>query len=325
MIAPSRCTLSDLFESRYRPQRLLGKKPATVALYRESIRLLERYAARPLFVDDLTDELLADFAEHRLTVGGSRGTNAAPTVNKYLRHLRAVWNYAYRKRSKLGFDDLHEPDVACVPEKKPQPKAWTVEQVSQILRAAAQERGEIAAVPADAWWLALLLTVYDSGGRITAVMSARWSDLNVETRTLRLRAEHQKQGEDQLILLHVDTLRCLLRLWTHGKKPDEMLFRWDRDPQRNWVALRRHYKRILHRAELPTSRKDLFHKLRRTNATQTTLVAGRAAATEQLGHSSGALLKFYLDSEQMPAADAADRIARPLLPDLAPRQRLLFE
>ena len=79
---------------------------------------------------------------------------------------------------------------------------------------------------------------------------------------------------------------------------------------RVWV-LTAGLKRILTRAGLPTSERDLWHKIRRTFATQVNAKAGIAMAQTLLGHSSPAITQRYIDPTQCPENNQAEYLASP--------------
>ena len=78
------------------------------------------------------------------------------------------------------------------------------------------------------------------------------------------------------------------------------------------MALERRYRKILKRAGLPSGARDLFHKIRRTNATYTADSAGEEAAQKQLGHSHiGLTRKSYIDPRLLKRDQNADALPRP--------------
>jgi hypothetical protein len=64
-------------------------------------------------------------------------------------------------------------------------------------------------------------------------------------------------------------------------------------------------------AGLPHGQYDLFHKLRRTNATAVCEAAGEEATMRQLGHSSMSVTRRYIDTSKLSAPRIVDSMRRP--------------
>ena len=79
-------------------------------------------------------------------------------------------------------------------------------------------------------------------------------------------------------------------------------------------SIRRTYDKILDGAGLPASRRDKFHKLRRTVASHIAAEKGLHAASEYLGHQSILTTKRYVDPMMLPDADMSD-VLEGMLPD----------
>jgi integrase len=77
-------------------------------------------------------------------------------------------------------------------------------------------------------------------------------------------------------------------------------------------------------AGLPIAGDKPFHRFRRTSATQVKKGAGRASATEQLGHSDPRVTDLYLDAEELGASRGCDQTPDIDVPALE-RQLRLFE
>ena len=80
-----------------------------------------------------------------------------------------------------------------------------------------------------------------------------------------------------------------------------MVFFWPWDPpdeygHRNWCTLRARFLReILGPAGIDPADRQIMHAFRKATATQVRKAGGNA--TEQLGHSSAAVTKHYIDAE----------------------------
>ncbi len=62
---------------------------------------------------------------------------------------------------------------------------------------------------------------------------------------------------------------------------------------------------ILRSAGLPCTRRDMFHKFRRTTATQIAMVAGESLASQHLGHEDASTIKRYIDPRFTSQTDLA--------------------
>lgn len=168
-----------------------------------------------------------------------------------------------------------------------------------------------AASPTEGWGTAedtaLLLTCYDTGARIEALLGAKREDV-IDGR-LHLDASLDKELTEHNPRLHEQTLTAIAEL--PPGEPDDPLFAWPHSL--DW--LRKRLKVILKAAGLPHGRRDLFHRFRRTTATQTAKVAGLTTASEVIGHANSDTTKnHYIDETQMLRAQAVDFLPRPDLP-----------
>lgn len=316
MIAPARLSLSDLI-ALYTTEELVGRSPATAEQYAQAARLFTQHLGRPAYVDDLTKPVLSDFRAARFSAGKSPAT-----CNKDQRHLAALANYAWNEG--LG----HEPPrkLRALAEPTREPIAWSLDELSAQLTVAGGLTGFIGTTPRSLFWPALLLTCYDSGGRIAAVMKARAEDFSPREGILLLRSENQKQRAEQRVRLSPQTAEVLDRLLDLYAA---CLFPWPYDSDGNYRILRKHYRReILAPANLPRGRRDLFHKLRRTTATGLANATDEETARAQLGHSHISVTRRYLDRSKMrQTIQAADVLPRPALPGAVlagERQHRLF-
>jgi len=297
-------SLRALYEASYRPLRHLGKSKATIAETRCQLNVFDKFfaerlasqqaASRPASIDDLSDELLADAMAWQI----DRGRSVA-TANKLYRVLKSLWRFARKKRLLESL-----PELDPIPEEKREPRTWTLADYEAILTAADALVGYVGELPAALWWRALLLTVVNTGGRISAVMAIRLVDVDLARREILLRAHNQKQRCDQRFELQptvVVALRAIGAGDPHGDTR-EFLFPWPLDcgnEGRQWRSLRRHYRRLLDAAGLPSGRRNLFHNLRAFTATILADAKGEEFARDYLGHSHASVTRRYLDRAQM--------------------------
>jgi integrase len=291
-------SVREFFETVYSPLKLGGRAQTTRKRYRDAIRKLSAHLGREAMLADLSDEMVSALMGSL----ADRGL-APPSVNAIRKKLCALWTLAAKKRRVDTW-----PDVAPWPEFKRLPNSWDLDEIEAILTAASQTQGAYAEIPAGQWWLALLLTLFDTSLRIGAALKIRRADLNLETRQVLVRAETQKQKADQRFRLSHETIAVLRRIDSRR----ELLFPWPKCEGSLYNA----YGRILAQAGLPNGPKDKFHRLRRTGATLLTKAAGRAVATEHLGHSGARVTEAYIDESKLDEVGACDLLPRPALPVL---------
>jgi integrase len=307
----------DLFTDAYVPLRLGGCSRNTKSGFFAAIRGLERYwhskaperVAEKLPLGEwnklLTAGYLAELIEKR-----SRATR-----NKHLRHLLAVWNFGRELADEIATETGEHPGLFRLPlslefvkEDTDAPECWSQEEFARLLVAAAETKGYIGDCPARYWWPSLILLAYSTGVRIEALMQIRSADLDLTTRWVIVRGRTQKDKEGQPFSLQEDTCGVLARM-----KPErnELVFG---DWPFSIRTLTEHYREIIKRAGLPDTRKDLWHKLRRTFGTEVARSAGEIVAQTLLGHSHISVTRRYIDPKKLDKPSAADLIRPPSLP-----------
>jgi integrase len=311
--AAGRLTIDSLYRDRYRPIRQLGCSLETVHQYEQLLRHLNRFVrerfgdqAAVAYADELCDEWIAGYLDWRMRTDGI----VAPTANKDLRQINALWKFASRKR--LSTASRFESDLSRLDEPKQIKRAWPVEKFSTILASAAQEVETLGGVPGSKFWSALLLGNYDLGVRITPLMLLRTADIDLDAATVLVRFDSQKQRADQLFQITPQTVEVWRAIWAADRK---LFFRdlWPLDPDGYWRRLRWRYKRILRRAGLDATRDDLFHKIRRTTGSHIWRERGIAAAQKHLGHSHPRVTQVYGDPEITQEILTAAGLPRPTL------------
>lgn len=305
-------SLRGFFETVYFPRRLAGRSQATVSDYRSCIATLERFwnrrlseqmaESRPLDLGDLSDDLLAG-AMAALVMG----KRANGTANKLLRSIRAIWSMAVK--------DGHLARLThCTPYPvvKREPVCWSLEEVGLILEAAAGLPGQVGEVPARYWWPALLLLAYNCGGRIDAIMAtpSDATHLDLEAGWILIPGDKQKQKSDQRFDLFPETVAALRLI-----EPQQYLTifgAWIFDRRgRGWRALTRGLRRILKRAGLPSTKRDLFHRFRRTTLTFVAAESDEATAQQIGGHSAPSVTRGYIDKRYLKVTSLRDILPVP--------------
>jgi integrase len=304
-------TVWDFFHDIYRIYHPRLKSRNSVGQYESAIRVVDRYwrskgNAGPVCVSDLSAELVLGAASS--LVRDPKAPRSPATANRLISTIAAIWREAAKRSGAPPVpDDLPEYDVP-----KRAPVAWSPEELAKMLAEAAKESGYIGPVPASSWFSALLLFVYWTGARITAVMSTRVAALDVQTCTVKIDAEHQKHNADGTYDLPRDLVECLQSFGAEARGLQTLFGDWPYDRgQVGWRALNRRLEKVLIRAGLPTTRRDKFHKIRRTFATQITAKRGIAVAQQMLGHSTLKVTEAYVDPRFVPRPKATEILDAP--------------
>lgn len=266
-------TLQEFFLSTYRPLRLRGRSANTSRLYGCTIRAYGRWLEREPVLGDLDDLTISRYLEHRASCRSPYTAEKERTQLLALAHLAFV-----RGVIKV---------MPCVPPSPlPDriPVAWSVEQLSSLMRAAAETPGFVGSVPAGIWFSALLRVLWESAERVGAVLACAPADFSPPR--LYVRAENRKGGKrDRYYTLSPQT--CALVSQAAGTS---RLFEWPGCASHLWQR----FKKIVSRAGLNSGRDSAFHALRRSAASHYEAAGGDAAAL--LDHSSRRITRrWYLD------------------------------
>jgi len=126
-------TIRELYYDRYKPLRLAAASEASHLEYRSALNNLRAYAGHDPTLTELCDELIEGLLAWMISSGRSPAT-----ANKTRAHLLAIWRFACKRQLIAA-----APDVPRLKEPQRVPRAWLDTEISQILRAAGQERGQV--------------------------------------------------------------------------------------------------------------------------------------------------------------------------------------
>lgn len=303
--------LIAFFNDVYRIYHPSLRSRNTVSQYESVCRVLDRHNrerhGRPAVTCDLSAELILGSAARLVNDCG----RSPATGNRVIRTAAAMW----REAAKRGYAArLPDEPLPQYDEPKRLPVAWKPDEFRRVLEATELETGYVGPIPAASWFLGLELFVFWTGARISAVMSVKVADLDATENTVRIDADSQKHRADGLHDLPPD-LVDLLGSWGLRERGVGTLFGdWPFDRgQPSWRALNRRLAAILKRADLPATRRDMWHKIRRTHATQITAKKGIAVAQKMLGHSSSKVTERYVDPTQVPRDRATEILDSPMV------------
>ncbi|MDM4014677.1 tyrosine-type recombinase/integrase [Roseiconus lacunae] len=280
-------TLSTLLDDHYIPARLVGKSKNTIRLYRVCIRNFSKWLGRDAVVADLTTQTIGKYLQHSI-----ENTSLSPhTIEKEAAEFRAFSTFCARRGWLRSCPDI--PSINCP---KRVPEAWTDEELVRLMNACENAVGDVGSVPASHWWPALVSLIYDCGERISAVLSIEKTDIGSDG-WLTVRGEYRKgKTRDKRYKLRPETLERIHRM----KVTSGAVFAWPMHP--NYIYTR--FDEILKAAGLPATRRDKFHKIRRTTASNFEAAGGNA--TRLLDHTDRRTTEAYLDPRALKEIHPAD-------------------
>jgi integrase len=293
-------TLRSHFEKHYLPERLTGARAQTICEYRIVLKKLNAHVGRDIRLKELSDALMADFLKALLDKGRS-----PVTANKYRAMIFAVW----RDAADAGLI-RRGPRLRKLRQPRNAPDAWSVDELRSIFQAAAAFNADAwyGPMPVPHWWVAALQVVYETAIRRRSLLAIRPENIELRHGTLYVAGEDMKDGDGQEYQLSRGAVAAVGRIWHPRRK---FIFWCDLSVSEAAFANRveRDFKRILAAAGVARSRRrglTLWHKLRRSTATQLAAHEGIAAATTLLGHSTEVVTAKYIDKSLLPRRDAAD-------------------
>lgn len=307
-------SLLQFFEDVYaKKPTVAGGSPTSAPTIRNDVHNVAKYyraavADRPVMLSDMSAELIEGAMAWMLRRGRSPAT-----ANKLRRNLVALWHHAYRR----GFLERPPLDVPTCKELRKDPEAWSIDEFNGLLEAASRRPGKVGGAVASTWWRALLLTCYGTGARIDVLMRTPADCFDADARTLVLKAELQKQKADQLQKLQRPTAEALAKLDAAGRGLATLFEDWPYDRrQRQWAALNNGLRRIIVDAGLRPSpnqvtRRDLWHRIRRTFGSYVAAKGGPHLAQSLLGHSSLSVTARYLDPRIVHTKSADEVLPEP--------------
>jgi len=279
-VADVQGTLEQIFHSDYLPERTRIGSAQTIRQYGRCLRLFGEYLERPATLDDLTDKMVGSFLRWLVRDGGVR----AVTANGYVKQVKALWNWAAKKRLVPMF-----PTVDDLPVAKPMPMAWPEDELRLLVEHCRGLNGTIGEFSAADVWLAFHLIIWDGGERTGAMLELRWDWLDWKTGVLAVPGDFRKGGRESMLYpLKPETVRVLRRFYD---PKDEIIFAMLLPMWRFYAR----YKRLVIEAGLQyVPHKTGPQKMRRTYASFIEAAGGNA--TRALKHTSRRVTEeSYLD------------------------------
>ena len=296
----------QLLNPRMRSSKSIEAMAIDIKILNEFFHEVQPTANRNVELGDLSAELISGAAGWLVKKG-----RQPATANRFIRHIAALWRFAAQD------DSVHhiiKPLTKLRKHKEPKrvPEAWSPDQFAAMVNVAGQLDGMVGQVPASIFWPCLLLTCYWTGVRVSALMSLKISDVDVDGCTIKFSAESQKHFADQVFHIPQD-LVDLIRQLDPASRGHTLLFGdWpkDRSGVWGWKYLNIEFGKIAKAAGLATGRRYKWHMVRRTVATQVCAAAGKSAAQSLLGHASASTTERYLDPRFLKRINPCDLIPK---------------
>jgi integrase len=258
---PEPLTLGKLFEM-YLEEVTPTKSKRSRKHDRRALRMFEgffgtRRDAASLSKRDWDRFLRARFAGE---VGPSADTVSARTVERDIRLLQAVFNWAEKSNDESGAPLLHRnPFRGLTPprEKNPIRVVLTDEEYDALLGVSRE---------VDWRFHVALVLAHETGHRIGAIRRLRWSDVDLDERRIRWRAETEKNGHEHFTPMTGEARGALLLARDHQPGiGDAPVFPAPKDPAQSVsrYLMRDWWKRAERSAGLEPQQGRGWHSLRR--------------------------------------------------------------
>lgn len=269
--------LLKFLEVHYWPEHALTLKQASLDQLRYSVEAFGRHLGRPATLEDLDRLIVLGFLAAR------QQKVSAATVNKDRRGLLCLWRLA-AELEKVKFPG-RIPKAKC-----PQvvPHTFSMDEVRRLIVAAAHFHDAT-------WWRSLLLALFDSASRVSAMLSVRICDVDFCEATIRLRPETTKTNTEQILNVSREDTAPTIAAQCLGRERNELVWPWPHHHRRLFI----HFRKLAENAGITLPRSKCFHSLRRTTATLIASDVSMEAACRRLGHSSIATTKRYVDQSQL--------------------------
>lgn len=309
-----RHTLRWVYQTLYLPQMSVVVSPLHLVQYEATLRVWEEFCesrgSPDLEIAAIRHAVLMAFRAWRME-HGRRGTAVAPaTVNKDLRYLHALLQFAYRD------EVLDRPARArFLRVAKEPPRCWSPEEFAALLNVAQRQTGTMAGVPRRLWWWSLLSAIWDTGRRRGTMLAASFDWLAGDYLWCRAAAQKERQG--QACKLSRETLAAIRVI----RQPARELI-W-RTPPRDPRYLVAELRELIAAAGLWQPLKP-FHVLRSCHATYVKNASNLEGARQSLGHSSAAVTRAYIDPTKEVAPTGCDLMPRDASMRFDDRQLWLF-
>lgn len=286
-------TLREFLNDRYAV--LHNLKPRTVRLFDMSIDRMRDFLGREPELSDFDDLTISKFLRWRAVTPHRGRICSAASVAKDKAHLVSLWNAAARKRLVESFPDLPR-GIVKVPHRSP--SAYTVDEISRMIREARRRSGKIGPCPAPWFWPTLLMSAYYTGERIGSHLEVRWEQVDTARRTITFLSEHRKGLGRTITRAITPQLANMLESARRG--PEDLVWPWNEHRVPNSI-----FQRIAKICRTAGVKPRGFHAIRKAAGSYVKAAGGDA--TEFLTHKDSKTTRdHYLDPKIVGEASALD-------------------
>jgi integrase len=244
-------------------------RPATLDLYRRAGKQFDRVMKSPL-LSRITTATIEKFSAAR-----SKEVEET-TVNKELRHVKAVLNWAHESGRRY----IREvPEIDFLREDEFIPVLIPVVDYRKILGVLPSAGLRVRSV---AWWEIFIRLAWETGMRFGEILKLEWSKVNLDTRVLIAFGKGRRERPVPLL----DDFVAILRQWNSQSTSAEVL-PWGRAPRQLYVD----WARITKAAGLT----GIVPKHFRSSVASQVLLAGTDTITTSriTGHNPSVLAQHY--------------------------------
>ena len=286
-------TLRAWFVQHFRPMYLADAKPSTVDQYEQLLRLWEATTHDPVLklIDAATLALFRDSLRAR--PGRRPGSTVVnETVNKHLRTLNALLAKAgpqeRGQRDAMGLLQ-RVPWIRELRTKRRRPKTFQLEELGALYQNAdeAVHPNDLPYTPGT-WWRSLFVAAYNLALRRAALLTLRWSAIDVAGKTVVVDAEDDKCDEERFKPLNAITVRHLLAIRTTSP----LVFPFTR----SWKCFYTSWNAIREAEGVPQTLS--FHNIKKTHGTNLSHHASPWQVQQMLDHASIATSMRYVDGNR---------------------------
>jgi integrase len=284
-------SLPCLYDQFERSNRRINS-PQTGALYRLALRQFSAAIGEPQpTVAHLTDDNLVALEKYL------RG-RSIETINHTTKRIKSLWRWCAQRGLVTTW-----PTTQRLKAPEPYRRAWSSDEMRQLLAACSRMTGEYHGIPASQWWRVWHLVQWDTGERTGAMLALRWEWFTGIA--LDIPGDARKGGKHAFYLLSEQTAAELRQF---RKPARDLIF-----PGGCQQTFYNRYTRLLTLAGLPTSRRHKPQRVRRSHLTYWHMAGEDAQARAQ--HASGdTTAKHYLDETLLPQVDPSTVLPSILTP-----------
>ena len=222
------------FRAEYEQRIADGMKPETRRTTLEAVDHFERICKVGPMGTIKTQTIDVYIAKRRTERGRKKGDTVSPaTLNKELRHLKAVLNVAHE------WEYLPKmPKIRMLREPKKLIRYVTADHFAEIYKACGGAQRPFAPgqpYTAAEWWQGILVMTYMTGWRIGEPLALRREDLDLDEGTAITQHSDNKGESDELVPLHDVVVNHLRRLVSFSP----IVFVWPHAREQLWVEFMR--------------------------------------------------------------------------------------